>query len=152
MPVIDWEKVAPAAAIAAGLCAVASFWLDPSKPFQARMDGVQAQLRALPKAGTASQPVAPSDVTLLAQQPIFVMSTGANAYKEKAVKLIGISISPGRKAALVSVDGQPAVWMGVGETQDELVLIEVGSNAVRFDTPVGARTININEPATGGAG
>ncbi|ADU15342.1 hypothetical protein [Asticcacaulis excentricus] len=152
MPVIDWEKMALGTAIAASLGGVAVFVADPTQPVNARLDLIQSQLKALPKAGPVAVGAALSDVTLLAQQPIFVMSTGANAYKEKAVKLIGISISPGRRAALVSVDGQPAVWMGIGETQDELVLIEVGSNAVRFDTPVGARTISINEPAVGGAG
>lgn len=152
MPVADWEKVGIGAAIAASLGAVVVFVADPAQPVNARLDLIQTQMKALPKAGPIAAGATLSDVTLLAQQPIFVMSTGANAYKEKTVKLIGISISPGRKAALVSVDGQPAVWMGIGETQDELVLIEVGSNAVRFDTPVGARTISINEPAAGGAG
>jgi len=149
---VDWEKVALGAAGAAVLGAVSLFVFDPTTKAGKRLDALRTQIKALPRSSVPTAESSGSDVTLLAQQPIFVMSTGANAYKEKVVRLMGTSVSPGRRAALVSIDGQPALWMSVGETQDELVLIEVGSGAVRFDTPVGIRTISMNEPATGGAG
>ena len=123
--------------------ALVSLLLDPTKGLQDRLD-------VLPQAHGLSLPMARKpqlDITGLAERPIFVMTTGPGAYKEKALQLFGLAISPGRKAALVSVDGAVPAWMAVGDMAGDIRLADVGTNAARFETPIGPRTIGLNDAA-----
>lgn len=137
-----------------GGCAVAvagalfSLVIDPTKGLQDRLD-------ALPQAHGLNLPVSQKsqiDVAGLAAKPIFVMTTGPGAYKDKALQLFGVAISPGRKAALVSVDGAAPVWMAVGEQAGDIRLADVGTNGASFDTPIGPRTVGLNDAAPGRPG
>jgi hypothetical protein len=117
---------------------------NPNASTLARLDTLQARSKpAGPK-----QPggvMATDNVSGLIRQPIFVMTTGGNAYKDKDFKLFGISITPKRKAALVSVDGAEAHWVELGETESDFTLIDIGTNGARFDTPTGIRSVNLND-------
>jgi hypothetical protein len=115
--------------------------INPTAADARRLDAVAQQMDSLPKTTPPPTRLAVADTAQLMQQPIFTMSVGANAYKDKAVKLFGVSVTPNRRAALVSIDGQEPVWMSVGEAEGDLILLDVGGAGVRFDTPVGPRTV-----------
>lgn len=132
-----------------GGCAVAvagalfSLLVDPTKGLQDRLD-------ALPQAHGLDLPMAKKpqvDVAGLAAKPIFIMTTGPGAYKDKNLQLFGLAISPGRKAALVSVDGAAPVWMAVGDAAGDIRLSDVGTNGASFDTPIGPRRVGLNDAA-----
>ena len=94
-----------------------------------------------------AQAVHAENVSWLMQQPIFIMSTGPDAYHEKALAVAGIAITRGRRAALVAIDGQAPRWLQVGETAGDLTLIDVGIDGATFDTPVGKRIVGLSPPA-----
>ncbi len=136
-----------AVAVAGALLTLA---VDPTKGLQDRLDN-------LPSVHGLSLPLsrpAQVDVAGLTDKPIFVMTTGPGAYKDKTLQLFGLAISPGRKAVLVSVDGAPAAWMAVGDSAGDIRLADVGTNGASFDTPVGPRTVGLSDtaPAKPGAG
>ncbi len=150
-PAIDPTKMAlvsgAAVAVAGALLMLA---VDPTKSLLDRLD-------ALPQAHGLSLPIAKKtdlDIAALAEKPIFVMTTGPAAYKDKTLQLFGVAISPGRKAALVSVDGAAPSWMAVGDMAGDIRLADVGTNGASFETPVGPRTVGLNDaaPAKLGAG
>lgn len=85
------------------------------------------------------------EAAALGQQPIFVMSTGAGAFTDKPIQIYGISISAGRKAVLVAIDGGPPAWMRPGDTSGEVRLLNVEVGGARFETPLGDRVINLND-------
>ncbi len=123
--------------------AMAFLVIDPTKGLQSRLDD-------LPQAHGLALPVSKKpqlDIAGLVERPIFVMTTGPGAYKDKTLQLFGLAISPGRKAALVSVDGAAATWMAVGDAAGDLRLVDVGTNGARFDTPIGPRTVGLNDAA-----
>ena len=122
--------------------------VDPTKGLQDRLDNLPAAHDlALPISRTT-----PIDVAGLIDKPIFVMTTGPGAYKDKTLQLFGIAISPGRKAVLVSVDGAAPAWMAVGDTAGDIRLADVGTNGASFDTPVGPRMVGLSDPAPPKAG
>jgi hypothetical protein len=129
--------------------ALLTLLVDPTKGLQDRLD-------ALPEAHGLSLPLAKKEqvaIAGLADRPIFVMTTGPGAYKDKSLELFGLAISPGRKAALVSVDGAAAVWMAVGDAAGDIRLADVGTNGASFETPIGSRTVRLSDaaPAKSGA-
>ncbi len=137
-----------------GGCAVAvggallTLVIDPTKGLQTRLDD-------LPQAHGLSLPVARKtqiDIAGLAEKPIFVMTTGPAAYKEKTLQLFGLAISPGRKAVLVSVDGATPVWMAIGDMAGDIRLADVGTNGASFETPVGPRMVGLSDAAPAKAG
>ena len=135
-----------AATAAAGLLVLLVF--DPTRGDTARLDAMATAAKTGPRLSSLSQNVGYSeDFAMLTQRPIFVMTTGAGAYKEKAFQLFGVSISPSRKAVLVSIDGAPAAWVSAGQISGDVQLIDVDANHARFDTPLGERTVSMNDPA-----
>ena len=139
-----------AATAAAGL--VVLLLLDPTRGDIARLDAMATAARAGPQLSALAQNVGYNeDFALLTQRPIFVMTTGAGAYKEKTFQLFGVSISPGRKAVLVSIDGAPAAWVSAGQITGDVQLIDADVSHARFDTPLGERTVSINDPAPASA-
>ena len=121
---------------------------DPTHGDMQRLDGVSAVARKAPRLSSLATTVSyAEEMAVLTQRPIFAMSTGAGAYAEKTFQLFGVSISPNRKAALVSVNGAPAVWFRAGELNGDVQLIDVDAAHARFDTPLGERSVGINDPA-----
>jgi len=143
-PAIDPIKTALVGGCAVAVAgAMLTLLADPTKGLQDRLDN-------LPQVHGLSLPVsqkAQIDVAGLADKPIFVMTTGRGAYKEKTLQLFGLAISPGRKAALVSVDGAMPAWMAVGETAGDIRLTDVGTNGASFETPIGSRTVGLSDSA-----
>lgn len=119
--------------------------VDPTAGINQRMDAVEPMLG---KAVTIEADRAVKiDAARMAQTPIFVMTSGAAAYKEKMFQLFGVSVSLRRKAALVSIDGAPATWITAGDTSGDVRLVDVGGNGAVFETPVGTRTVSLSDPA-----
>ncbi len=149
-PATDPLKLALVSGCAVAVAgALLTLVVDPTKGLQDRLDNLPSPHGlALPMSRTV-----PIDVAGLVDKPIFVMTTGPGAYKDKTLQLFGLAISPGRKAALVSVDGASAVWMALGDTAGDIRLADVGTNGASFDTPVGPRTVGLSDtpPAKAGA-
>lgn len=147
LSVSDIKTLSFGMAGAALLGAALLLLVDPTAEDQARLTTINDGLKRLPKPAQVAQAQA-LDTSVMLQTPIFIMSTGPTAYKEAGVRLLGVAISPGRKAALVSIDGGPEQWMRVNELQGDIRLLEVGPRSVRFDTPVGIRTVDFSAEAT----
>ena len=108
-----------AATATAGLLILLMF--DPTRGDNGRLDALAAAAQAGPRLSSLAQSVGyGEDFALLTQRPIFVMTTGAGAYKEKTFKLFGVSISAGRKAVLVSIDGATAAWVSAGQLSGDV--------------------------------
>ncbi|MDV6331306.1 hypothetical protein [Asticcacaulis sp. 201] len=125
-----------------------SIVIDPTHSDRGRLDTAAQSLASAPRVGPVAKNASFStNLAALTERPIFVMSTGANAYTEKAFQLFGVSISSDRRAALVSIDGAPATWVKVGELRGDVQLIDVSASTARFDTPIGERSVTLNDPA-----
>ena len=147
------EKLKPYLMTSAGAAVAVlllSLVFDPTRADVRRMDALQTlKLRASPSPVLTA---VGDDAALLSGRPIFIMSTGAGAYKDKTFQVFGLSISPGRKAALVAIDGGQPSWISVGQVSDDVQLIDVTATSARFDTPLGERVVSINDtPAAQGA-
>lgn len=147
------EKLKPylmASACSVIAISIFSLMFDPTRADVKQMDALE-MLKLNAETTTSLNPVS-EDVTLLSSRPIFIMSTGAGAYKDKTFRIFGLSISPGRKAALVAIDGGQPAWISVGQVSDDVQLTDVTATSARFDTPLGERIISINDaPAAQGA-
>jgi hypothetical protein len=86
------------------------------------------------------------DLAGLATAPLFPLSVGPGAVQDALVRLDGISIVPRRSAALISIDGKPAEWLVAGDTRDGVTVAEVQRSAVRVDTVLGVRRIELGDP------
>ena len=118
--------------------------LDPTAGANDRLNAIDPVLSRAPMADAGKS--ARVDVARMASAPLFVMTTGAAAYKEKTFQLYGVSISPKRRAALVSIDGAPATWITVGDVSGDVRLADIGTNGASFETPVGTRTVTLSDP------
>jgi len=129
--------------LAAGLV-----WLiwDPTSSDLASLDKLDQGMAPAPRLNTAVQSKA-SDLASLTQAPIFLMTTGPMAYKEKAIQLFGLSLSPNRHAVLVSFDGASPIWMSQGEVHEDIRLTEVGLDGANFETLLGLKNVKLSDPA-----
>jgi len=127
----------------AGLAAGLGLWLA--------FGGAQVQARAEELDGrmTAIQPVRPTSAQVggasAAARPFFALTTGPGAVTEPTLRLDGVSRSPRRVAALVSVNGAPVQWVERGGSIDQVTLEEVSSSRAIFDTPLGSRLVKLGE-------
>jgi len=119
-------------------------WLAAGR--QDTLSPLQERLAAVRPVRATSAAAAP----LLAGPPLFALSVGPNAVRDPAVLLMGLSRMPGRSAALVSIDGQPAAWLIRGESRRGVILREVGTGRATVDLPLGVKELRVGE-ATGGA-
>jgi len=141
------EKLKPYLMLGAGgvvLTLVLSLLIDPTRADIKRMGALEG-LKLRDSAQAMRNDAASDDAVLLSGHPIFIMSTGAGAYKDKTFQIFGLSIANGRKAALVAIDGGPPVWISVGQVSDDVQLIDVTATSARFDTPLGERVVSIND-------
>lgn len=110
-----------------------------------RLDPLQTQvanLRAPARGQTAASYV---DISSMVDAPIFALTTGPAAIKEPAVRVEGLSVSRKRMAALLSIDGQAAQWVSVGERRDGFTLVEVSNTRVLIETLAGPKEIALGE-------
>ena len=133
-------------ATAASLCAMILGLMLSGGSDRDQLMALQARFQALspPPASKARDHMI--DLGVLTQAPIFVMTSGTGAYKERAIVVSGIAVSPGRHAALISIENGPAHWLSVGDHDGDLRLDSVGMSGVVFDTPIGPRS----QPITSG--
>jgi hypothetical protein len=124
-------------------------WLtiDPTSGDHKRLDKLETEAIPTRSSSPKSTNTISIDPMILDQKPIFVMTTGANSYQEKKIEVLGISITPSRRAALVLIEGGSPFWMPIGDVSSDIRLIEVGMQGARFDTPVGSRLINLRNSA-----
>jgi hypothetical protein len=139
-----WKRALTGGAGAAAAAALLTLLIDPTAHTRTRLDDLKTA--GLPEVASRRASIDPAG---LSGAPIFVMTSGPSAYKERSVQVFGISISPKRKAALVGVDGAAPVWMTAGESAGDLRLSDVGTNGVSFDTPVGPRTVTLSDAPSG---
>ncbi len=76
----------------------------------------------------------------------------ATAAPEPQVRLLGLSRSARRTAALVSIGGAAAAWLSVGETRDGVTLESVSAGAITIDTAGGLRDVRLGEASAGASG
>lgn len=89
--------------------------------------------------------------SILASTPIFALTTGPGAVREPALRVDGLSVTPRRAAALVSIDGKPAEWLSAGETRDGVTILAVTSTKVTFETLIGEKDLGLGEQTTASA-
>ena len=85
-----------------------------------------------------ADPVQPALAT-----PLFALASGSGAAADVPVRLDGLSITPGRRAALISIGGKPADWLEVGATRDGVTLMEVHPTKVTLDTAAGFKDVDL---------
>jgi hypothetical protein len=138
------------AGAAAGVAAGVAAWFAAG--------GASANVEKLAPAGQKLRAVhAPSlhdaappmrDLMQLAGNPIFPLSIGPGAVQEPAVRLDGLSITPRRAAALLSINNQPDAWLVAGETRDGVTVQEVTRSAVVVETVLGSHSIELGGAST----
>jgi hypothetical protein len=89
----------------------------------------------------------PASVGLSSVAPLFPILSGPNAPPELVVSVEGVVRTPGRTAALLSIQGGPAQWFALGETRDGVTLEEVGAAGVTISTVRGARQLSLGSSA-----
>jgi hypothetical protein len=77
--------------------------------------------------------------------PLFALTTGQGAVTDLVLRLDGIARTPRRSAALISIGGQPAEWLEMGQTRDDVTLQEVQASKVVVDTVTGFKTVELGE-------
>jgi hypothetical protein len=97
-----------------------------------------------------------SSITQALAAPMFAVMSGPGAIADIAVKLEGLVRTPGRVAALLSINGGASDWLELGQTREGVTLQEVSSSKVVVDTATGLKDVALGEtpasaePATGG--
>ena len=79
--------------------------------------------------------------------PLFVLTTGPGAQPEPLIRVSGLSRTPVRRAALLSVNGAPAAWLGVGQSAGEVTLLEVQPSKAVVETVFGRKEIDLEAGA-----
>lgn len=123
-----------------GLIIGAALWvvLSHGTPIFDRLDSIGADLEALrPPARTATA----IDLSAASSKPIFALTTGPGAVSDAVVALQGISRTPTRTAALISIDGKPAGWLELGATRDGVTLDQVDGEKVVVETVTGQKEV-----------
>jgi len=131
--------IALSAAVGAIMGAAGWFAFDGGRPMQARLQAETAQARSIGLQLRGELAPTASTAGVVAGAPLFALTSGPGAVTEPAVQLLGLSITPRRQAALVSINAKPAQWLNLGETLDGVTLVQVSSTRVLVDTPVAIR-------------
>jgi hypothetical protein len=106
------------------------------------LDQLQSRLRQAPSAMLVSSTGSSAQARAVAT-PLFGPTSGPGAPTEAAVRLDGLAITPGRKAALISINGKPADWLSLGESRDGVTLTQVTATKVTVDTAMGSKDIGL---------
>ena len=137
------------AGIPLGLTLGAAAWAIAGGP--QRADQAMARVAAdTPVVGRAVQlPVKTGGLLarLETAPALFVLLSGPGAVSDPVIRLDGIAKSANRSAALISINGGPAVWLSVGEARDGVTLEAVGVSAITLDLPSGAKELRLGDGA-----
>lgn len=114
------------AAAPVGLLLAAAGWLATGGGGHviAPIEQEEARLAAIPR---SSQARSNPDVVALTQS-LFTKPV------EVSVRLDGLARSPGRAAALLTLNGGPSQWIAVGATTGGVTLLQIGSSRAVVDT------------------
>lgn len=131
----------------AGLALACVGWLmlGGSARVVAPLDQMQARLDAVPAARSARGGSFGAAASAALSTPLF--ATGA---AELSVRLDGLSRTPRRAAALLSINGGPPQWLVQGGTREGVTLVQVLSTKVVIDSRSGRRAVALGE-ASGSA-
>ncbi|MDR3509246.1 MAG: hypothetical protein P4L64_15235 [Caulobacteraceae bacterium] len=140
----------------AGLVAASLLWLVFGAHTHAlgQLDQIDQRLAAIgPPQARASLGQDDAAARALAT-PLFALTTGPGAVSDVPIRLEGLAITPGRKAALVAINGKPAKWMAVGASEEGVTVMDVQSSKVTLDTATGFKEVGLWDKAAGpdGAG
>jgi hypothetical protein len=130
------------AAVPVGLALACIGWFAFAGPARVLtpVQTAQGRLSALPSA-RASAGASTGGAVAAALSPALFGNAGA----EIAVRLEGLSRTPRRSAALVSINGGPAGWLTAGATREGVTLVQVLSTKAVIDTIAGRRVITLGE-------
>ncbi|ATQ43426.1 hypothetical protein [Caulobacter mirabilis] len=106
----------------------------------APLDEAEARLAALPVERPLPQAAVYSGS---GGKPLFVVATPAS------LRLEGVSRTPRRTAALISINGEPAQWIPVGTTLGGFTLSGVSATGVIVENLLGRQTIALGESLGG---
>ncbi len=142
-----------AAGLAAGIVTGATAWLllGAGAAASGRLEATRTELQATQR--TASR--RSSDATalsILAGHPLFALTNGPGAVAEPVVRMSGLACWPGRKAALLSVDGAAEQWILVGQAAGQVTLIDVLPTRAVVETPFGRKDVGLSSPAAASSG
>jgi hypothetical protein len=126
----------------AGLICLSALVLGPPGSALAQLDRLQERLVSIRPAA------APARIRTAISAPSFSLFGQSVPV---TVTLQGVSMSPGRRAALVSVGGAAAEWLDLGQTRDGITLIDVRSSSVTVDTDGGTKEIQFAQGSSGPA-
>ena len=104
-----------------------------------RLDALQTRLVAIRGPGANAGAETSELIANLLTPPLFGQVVAIT------LRLDGVSILPGRKAALIAINGQPADWIELGDTRDGVTLVDVQPARVSVDTDAGPQNVNLGE-------
>jgi hypothetical protein len=106
----------------------------------APLDQLQGRLDAAPTSRAPTGASSGGAASAALSVPLFAASTA-----EIPVRLNGLSRTPRRAAALVSIDGGPSQWLSQGATRDGITLVQVLSTRIVIDSRSGRRMVALGE-------
>jgi hypothetical protein len=126
----------------AGLALACIGWLllGGSARVIAPLDQMQARLDAAPASRSLASASSGAAVSAALSTPLFAASAA-----EPSVRLDGLSRTPRRGAALLSINGGPSQWLVQGGTRDGITLVQVLSTKVVIDSRSGRRAVALGE-------
>jgi hypothetical protein len=140
--------------IPAGLATGLLAWLVAGGPGAGldKLNPIEDQLMILraPREPSLSSGSAVS-IADLAASPLFALTVGPGAVREPSIAVQGVSMSAGRVAALLVIDGQPPAWVPVGQSREGVTVRAVGPTRITVDTLVGLKEIGLGESPTASA-
>lgn len=138
-------------ALPVGLALGALCWLIVGRASSgAQLGELEARLAQVPPARLVTRSASLVDLTLAA--PLFGAVAQVAAAPDPSVALFGVTKTPRRTAALISISGGAADWIMVGETREGVTLQDVRSSSVAVTTANGSRDISLGQAGSSVAG
>lgn len=124
-----------------GLALAAIFWLTlgGSARLLSPIDDLERTLASLPAPLRVAGGLG-ADATAAIARPLFAPNLG-----RISLRVDGLSRSPGRAAALISVNGGAAQWVTLGSTVSGVTLVMVSDRRITVDSATGRRDIRLGE-------
>jgi hypothetical protein len=132
--------------LVAGLALGAGVWLvlGSDAPDQRRLEADQIQLAGLKAPGRPAS-ILGALVAEAGAHPLFTLTTGPGAQPEPTIQVSGLSRTPVHRAALVSVNGGKAQWLGVGQSLSGVMLLDVQESKIAVETAFGRKDVDLDD-------
>jgi hypothetical protein len=140
-------------ALPAGLAVGALGWvvLGGASPIGVELDALQMHANASRAGHRATVSPGGDPISDILSMPIFALTTSAKAVAEISLRLDGVSRTPRRTAALVSINGGPAIWLSKGQTRDGMTVVAISSSQITVETALGERDVLLGQSSSGSA-